>query len=104
MKDTAEDKRQRSIIRPLRCSFQVLRVVGNIPEAACFHRPLSLSRPLVSDAKNGSNGADIKVVAPEMTPKMAAPEMTPEVAVLELTPNVVSPEMALDVDAPYQQV
>ena len=48
IKDTAEDKRQRSIIRPLRCSFRVLRVVGNIPEAACFHRPLSLSRPLVS--------------------------------------------------------
>ena len=89
MKDTTEDKRQRSIIPPLGCSFQVLRVVGNIPEAACFHRPLSLSRPLVSDAKNGSNGADIKVVAPEMTPKMAAPEMTPVVAMLELTPDVV---------------
>ena len=89
MKDTTEDKRQRSIIPPLGCSFQVLRVVGNIPEAACFHRPLSLSRPLVSDAKNGSNGADIKVVAPEMTPKMAASEMTPVVAMLELTPDVV---------------
>ena len=48
-----------------------------------------MSRPLVSDAKNGSSGADIKVVAPEMTPKMAAPEMTPVVAMLELTPDVV---------------
>ena len=53
MKDTTEDKRQRSVIPLLGCSFQVLRVVGNIPEAACFHRPLSLSRPLVSSSKEG---------------------------------------------------
>ena len=107
MKDTTEDKRQRSIISPLGCSFQVLRVVGNIPEAACFHRPLSLNRPLVSSSMEVQfkhwSGARFDA-APKMASKVVAPKMTPKVAVPELTPDVVSPEMALDVDAPYQQV
>ena len=107
MKDTAEDKHPRSIIRPLRCSFRVLRVVGNIPEAACFHRPLSLNRPLVSSSmevqfKHWSGSRfdaapkmASKVVAPKMTPKAAAPELTPDAAAPEVAPDVASPDVAL---------